>query len=69
MLDRLQDEVSQLIKLSSNLKKSINTIYKRETLELKINFAEDFYSGIEATLSICEEEIPLRKFNFFHKGE
>ena len=64
MLDRLEEEVGLLIKLAKNIKKSIHTPYRRETLELKLQYAEDLFDDIEATFLECKAEIPQENLNF-----
>ena len=64
MLVRLEEEVGQLVKLAKNLKKSVNTVYKQETLKIKLRYAEDLFSDIEADLLRYEAEIPSSNRQF-----
>lgn len=65
---QLEEDIGQLIKLSNNLKKSINTNYRKETLIAKSNYATELFSDIERSLLEFEDKIPLPKLNFLIKS-
>lgn len=65
---KLEDDVVQLIKLSNNLKKSINNKHRKETLIAKSNYAKELFSDIEQSLLDLEDKIPLSKLNFLIKS-
>ena len=68
MLERLEEDVSQLVRLSKNLKISVNTLYKKETLEIKLRYAEDLFSDIEIVLTKYEAEITPSTLKFLRKA-
>ena len=65
---QLEEEVSQLIKLAKNIKKSINNKNKRETLIIKLKYAEDLNQNIHLTLRESEIEVPLVTLEFIIKN-
>lgn len=67
MIELIEEDVQTLIKLHSNLKKSIYKRFKTETLEAKLQYVVALYNDIETNLIEKEEHIPESKFKFLIK--
>lgn len=68
MWNDIEEDVGSLIKLSNNLKKSVNTNYKTETLLAKLNYANQLFAHIEEQLILNEDKIPVGTLNFLIKA-
>lgn len=68
LMIQLEEDVGQLIRLANNLKKSINTNYRTETLQAKFKYAHELYADVEQRLIEFEEEISLTNLNFLIKS-
>lgn len=68
MWSQIEKEVGSLVRLSNNLKKSINTNYRKETLLAELDYANHLFADIEEQLILHESEIPVNTLNFLIKA-
>lgn len=68
MFSQIEEDVGSLVKIANNLKKSINTNYRKETLVAKLDYANHLFSDIEEQLILHEDKIPVGTLNFLIKA-
>lgn len=68
MLEIIENDIDQLIKILKNLKKSIYHKITAKTLLAKASYAQQLFTEIEQNIIIHEAEIPENKLNYLIKA-